>query len=328
MKYYSILLLFLLIVIGFTCSHPHQPLSYSISNSERIKLERLKELQRSVLKITCTAYYQNYFYSYPTSDTISLLYDKNITTNSVAGTGLIIHQDSRISILLTCYHLFDFKDTLKTYYLDEHKKPTKFLYSLSIKVGQNILIFHRNGRSSRGKVLAFDEANDLALIGATPGDILLAEFPFKGSFVDTEEIKLGQEIYLLGFPKGFFMVTRGLASPTHFKNKFIVDAPFNKGFSGGVVIVFNDDRSKYQYVGMANSIAYNSETVLAPSEDHKVTEKYLDLPYTGDIFIKDLKLINYGITFVVKSNVISDFLKREKKKLRKLGYSFTVEFKK
>jgi len=222
-------------------------------------------------------------------------------------------------VLLTCYHLFDFKDTLKTYYLDEEKQPTKFLHSLSVKLGQNILAFHMSGWSSLGKIIAVDERNDLALIETDRDEILLSESPFAGPFGNAEKIKLGEEIYLLGFPKGYFMVTRGLASPSPYKNRFMVDAPFNAGFSGGIAIVFTEE-GDYKLIGIANAVAYNSETVLVPPDEPNIYELYQNLPYEGEIYVKDLKLIDYGLTFVIKSNIILDFLHRERERLKGLGY--------
>ena len=308
-----------------TCSRPPQPISQPTFKSEQLKLEKFDELQKSILKITCSAYYQNYFYLYPDSSSQeSQLYYENITSNSVAGTGLLLYQDLHRQVLLSCYHVFNFKDTIKTYYLDKDKQPTKFLNSLSIKTGQKILVFHKNGKTSDSKIISIDESNDIALIETTVGDVLLSEFPFRGSFKNAKKIKLGQEAYLLGFPKGFFMVTRGLVSPSPFKNKFIVDAPFNRGFSGGIVITFTDNELYYQYIGMANSIAFSSEPVLTPRNEPTILDQYQNLPYDGDIYVKELKLINYGITFAVKSNVIIDFLDREEKKLKQLGYNISA----
>lgn len=319
----------LLLILIFACSRT--PYTYTHSNAyfEQLKLEKLEQLQNSILKITCSNYYQNYFYRYPTSSVDSVLqsarfYAKNLTTNSVAGTGLILYQDTNKQLLLTCYHIFDFEDTVKTYFIDENREPTQFLASLSIKLGQDILTFHKNGRSTPANVIAIDKQNDLALIETSPGEILLYEIPFKGTFGNADKIKFGQEIHLLGFPKGFFMITRGLLSKSPFKNKFIVDAPFNRGFSGGIVFIFTEQEPFYEYLGIANSIAYNSEPVLVPPEDPKILEQYQNLPYDGEYYVKDLKLLNYGITFVVKSNVVVDFIKSEMKRLRQLGYNFSI----
>ena len=328
MKHYINLFFILFIVISFSCSRPPHPLSYSTSNSEQLKLKNIDQLQRSILKITSSAYYQNYYYSYPTSELDvfsqeSLLENKNMTSNSVAGTGLILYQDSRSQLLLSCHHLFDFKDTLKTYYLDKNRQPTKYLSSLSIKTGENILIFHKNGSNSQGNIIAVDKINDLAMLEVKTENILLSEYPFQGLFVDTKTIKFGQEVYLLGFPKGFFMVTRGLVSHAPYKNKFIVDAPFNRGFSGGVVVLFSENGLYYHNIGMANSVAYNPEIVLTPADDSQSIDIYKNVPYNGEVYVKDLKLINYGITFVIKSNFVIDFFKRERKNLRQMGYDIS-----
>lgn len=329
--YWVVLLGFISIWAISSCSHPPQPPPHPSSIFEQIKLEKLSQLQRSILRVTCSANYQNYFYSYPsdqadTSLQENLLQGKNRTTNSVAGTGLILYQDFRNMVLLTCHHLFDFKDTLKTYYIDKHGQPTKFLHSLSVKLGQNILVFHMSGWSSLGKIIAVDERNDLALIETTRDEILLSESPFAGPFGNAEKIKLGQEIYLLGFPKGYFMVTRGLASPSPYKNRFMIDAPFNAGFSGGTAIVFTEE-GDYKLIGMANAVAYNSEAVLVPPDEPNIYELYQNLPYDGEIYVKDLRLINYGLTFVIKSNVILDFLHQERERLKQLGYDLPVHIK-
>ena len=119
------------------------------------------------------------------------------------------------------------------------------------------------------------------------------------------------------------MVTRGLASPSPLKSEFMVDAPFNSGFSGGVGIVFTPDGG-CELIGLANAVAYNPETVLVPIQEPNIGERYGDLPYDGEIYIKDMKLINYGLTFVIKSNVILDFLRQERGRLRKRGYVLPV----
>lgn len=327
-------LFFLVSLIILTCilfcskpvPHTYQP----FQQYEKNKLEKLDDLQKSILKITCTAYYENYYYEKPISmqDTTQqdeLLIRKNITSNSVAGTGLILYHDSMQMALLTCFHVFDFKDTLRSYYIDENKKTSKFLSAESRLIGKNIYVFHRNGRNSQAKIVAFDDQNDLALIVTEPANIALSEFAFEGSYGDANKLKLGQEVYLLGFPKGFFMVSRGLVSPTGTKKRLLVDATFNQGFSGGIVVAFDETFSNYSYVGMSNSVAYSSEMILAPIPEIQEPELYFNYPYKEDIFIKELKSINYGITFVVKSNVVAEFINEQLMDLKNKGYNFRID---
>jgi len=220
-------------------------------------------------------------------------------------------------ILLTCYHVFNFRDTIETHYLDENYQATEFLKSRSIKYNQNVYVKHSNGRWTQGEILSVDMENDLALIES--GTVKLStEIPFGGSFSGADNLKLGEEVYMCGFPKGFFSVTRGIVTPLPYEDRFIVDAPFNKGFSGGVVLFFNETGSSYSYAGMSNSTAYDSELILAPY-DTPVIENYRGIPYEGEIYRKELKLLNYGLTFVVESNVVSDFLRKEIDWLNKTG---------
>lgn len=315
------ILIFPLLLLTIQCSTGRKaPRAMIVTEQNRIS--SLEKIEKSVLKITCSSYYKNYFYEYPQQKNTllgNLLYNENITSNSVAGTGLIIHQSSARQLILTCHHIFDFEDTLKTFYYDENKNPTEHLSTLSIKSAQKIYIFHKNGSRSQGFIIAQDKVNDLALIETIPGSILLTEYPFDGQFGNAGNIKLGEEIHLLGFPKGFFMVSRGLASPSNFKNKFMVDAPFNRGFSGGIVIRFIDQKPNYEYIGMANSIAYTSQNVLVPVDDPQLVEQYKSHPYEGYSYVKELKLINYGLTFVIKSEEIKEFLKSQTYELKNLG---------
>ena len=73
-------------------------------------------------------------------------------------------------------------------------------------------------------------------------------------------------------------------------------------------------------VGLANSMAYDSKTVLTPSENLFSAKKYKNFPYEEDIFVDELKLVNYGLTFAIKSSVIWDFINEELDRLRLAGF--------
>ncbi len=325
MKFYSLHFYLLILFLTLFCCRSTYKVIHPMSEFEEGKIKIFSELERSILKLTCSAYYENYYYSFPsiTDSSISqqsLLIEKKFITNSVAGTGLILTKSTNKILILTCHHVFDFEDTLKTYYLDKNKKVTKYLQSLSVKYGQVIYVTHRNGSISQGKLIAQDEKNDIAVIETEAIENSLSELPFQGVFSNEFKIKLGQEVYLLGFPKGYFMVTKGLASPSKYKDKFIIDASFNRGFSGGIAITFDNQTGDYRYIGMANSTAYDSQIALAPSDVIQNIEAYKSIPYEEEVYIKELKMINYGITFVMNYEIINDFLKQEEEKLRQFGY--------
>ena len=322
----------LLLFISLFCSHPPQQIIQKTPDYEKQRLEILEEIQRSVLRITCSAYYDNFYYAKPKENAASLeleelLIKKESTTNSVAGTGLVVSHNSQLNLLLSCFHLFDFQDTVKTYYSSNEGIPTNNLLSLSIKKGQVIYITHKNGKRTLGRIIAKDYKNDIALIETETLKNILLEKAFNGSFGKDDELEFGKEVYLIGFPKGFLFVTRGLISPSPYKNKFLIDASFNRGFSGGAVIAINKNNGTYRYFGMANSMAYDSQLVLTPSE-RAINLKYFEnLPYSDDAYVKELKLINVGLTFAVKSSVIRRFLNNERGKLRLKGHYLPEEFK-
>jgi len=312
--------------LTFSCFRPIYQVSHPLYEFEELKLNTFDELEHSILKLTCSAFYENYYYSPPprfigeSVPQLSLLIETKFTTNSVAGTGLIVTKSADKILILTCHHIFDFADTLKTYYMDKEKQKTDYLQSFSKKYGQTIYITHKNGSISQGKLISQDEKNDIALIETQSIENTLSEVPFQGMFNKNPKLKLGQEIYLLGFPKGHFMVTRGLASPSKFKDKFVVDTSFNRGFSGGITIAFDNQTGNYYYIGMANSTAYDSQIALSPPEGIINLDAYRSAPYEDDIYITELKMINYGITFVVSDDIIRDFFKREEENLRQSGY--------
>lgn len=323
-KIYAIAFAFILLSM-MMCSPPPQTPDNPPARFEDTQLDGLKRLEGSILKITCSAYYENFYYSAPpmTKDSPSqesLFTNKKFSTNSVAGTGLIILQYADKILMLSCHHVFSFEDTIRTYYLNEKNQLSKYLQSLSIRYGQTIYVTHRDGSNSLGKIIVFDEANDIALIETEASAHQLSEFPFQGAFDKTTDIKLGQEIYLLGFPKGMFLVTKGLATPSKYKNKFLTDVSFNRGFSGGIALAFNSHDADFHYIGMATSTAFDSEFVIAPSESFQNIQAYRNVPFKEDVYLKDLKMINYGITFVTKSEVILDFIKKESESLKQMGY--------
>ncbi len=327
MKLYSIVVIANILSLTVSCYQSPHKVSHQLFEFEEAKLITFSELERSILKLTCSAFYENYYYKPPSQfadqsvSQESLLIQKKYTTNSVAGTGLLIAQSTNKILILTCHHVFDFEDTVKTYYVDKNQKATRFLQSLAKKFGQTIYITHKNGAISQGKMISSDKENDIALIETEVTGNTLAEIPFQGIFNQNSNVRLGQEVYLLGFPKGHFMITQGLISPSKNKDKFMVDASFNRGFSGGIVITFDNRTGDYRYIGMANSTAYDSEIALGPSEAISSVETFQSTPYEEAIFIQELKMINYGITFILNGDVIADFIIKEETRLVQLGYS-------
>jgi len=321
----------ILLAMSLSCAHRPAPSNQMVIDFEEQRLDILDEIQRSVLRISCSAYYDNFYYDEPKANETpaleKLLIKKESTTNSVAGSSLIIARNSSKILLLTCFHLFDFQDTIKTYYSGEQGFPTKNLLSLSQKKGQAIYVTHKNGARTVGIMIVNDSRNDLALIETETVDNPLVEDSFKGMFGNKQDIKFGRSIYLVGYPKGFLSVSRGLIGSSPYKNKFLIDAPFNRGFSGGTIIKINEKEKNYSYLGMANSMAYDSQLVLTPNQKEINIKYYENLPYVLDAFVTELKLVNVGLTFAISCSEIANFLNEEKEQLRLKGHDVLLDFK-
>lgn len=307
------------------CSYPLKNVYRTDVDYEEIKMRRLAEIKRSVLKVVCSAYYDNYYYKQPENNLESveledLFIEKQMTTNSVSGSAVIIYKNPQKMLLLSCNHIFDFKDTIRVYYADSLGIQTDNIQSVSIKYDQRVFVNHRSGTRSIGHLLAYDKANDIALLETSNDENQLAEIPFEAFFKNKADIRFGKEVYMIGYPKGFLSIANGLVSASHYKNRFLISASFNRGFSGGLVIAFDKNSKSFQYVGIANSMAYDSHLVLAPNDNAVTSANFKDFPYTDEIYVKDLKLVSYGLTFGIKNDVIFDFIEREKEGLRLKGF--------
>src|SRR5699024_5885613 len=170
--------------------------------------------------------------------------------------------------------------------------------SISVKRRQSNLIFSP-GNFSNFEVIANDPLSDLALITAEfKSEMNQGHNSLPLSMGRSEDMQIGSFLYILGFPKGFPMITRGLANNRGLEGRrfFITDALFNPGISGGLIIASNDRFNSFEWVGMARSATADREKILIPDPTIDNYEERIGTPYTDDIFIGRKNRISYGIT--------------------------------
>ena len=65
---------------------------------------------------------------------------------------------------------------------------------------------------------------------------------------------------------GHKMITRGIVSNTRDdkSDSFLIDALFNRGFSGGIILAIRDGVPNFELVGMAKSVSAKNEYLLTP----------------------------------------------------------------
>jgi hypothetical protein len=293
--------------------------------------EILQEVMESVKMVSTLAFYAGYGFSADRKVTVEQINENFIEENfdeefhfnqPATGTATVIYRYGRQIALLTCAHIIDFPDTLITYHRTDDGAPTKFIRTISFKIRQNISVidFHMGGNF---RILAKDHHDDIALIGKdlsfdTPYTIPVFNFRMG----DAEELTWGDFVYIVGYPRGEKMVTSALVSqPTRDKKAtFLLDAVFNRGFSGGIVMAIRDGIPNIELVGMAKSVPAETKYYLAPDKTYKQLESSLEEIYQGKPRIDSYENIYYGITYAVTVNKIKEFIQNNSVVLDDEGY--------
>ncbi len=340
MKKYILTLLLFLLFTG--CSRRIYQVAYPTLNDGKYDTEfpykscsaELNKISQTVRKLSAIAYYKSYVFpreKMVTRDKITSKKYRNLAekeiffNNSVIGSATVVSYSGRQLVLLTCAHIIDFDDTLYTYYTDENRNPTTYLQSVAFKEKQNNFVADLPEKGEL-EILAVDTELDITLLGKTFNGNTRFPIPvFDYPLGKAKNLEWGSFVYLMGYPKGYEMVTRGIVSqPDRDRNgSFLVDALFNRGFSGGIVLAIKDGVPNFELVGLASSASADFDYTIVPPED--VTRLGYDprIPYNGDVYINLDRNINYGITFIVSSENIQDFIKEHLNEISLKGYNLS-----
>ena len=308
--------------------------SYDTEFPYRNCSRELKRIGDTVKMVNAIAYYKSYIF-----DETSQLLRRNLSSevlkkdaaghiffnNSTSGTATIIFHEGRRLALLTCAHIISFPDTIISYFTLSDGRPSVFIQSVAIKERQSNYVTDL-WNIPEVEILAADNANDIALLG---GELMGSDTPlipiFDYPFGSAKKLEWGSFVYLLGFPRGYKLITRGIVSdPNRDKNgEFIIDALFNRGCSGGLVLAVKDGVPNFELVGIARSAAAEFEYVIRPSSTFDQSKYDLNFPYAGELFVDYKANINYGVTHVVPVEQIREFFSKNRTELRERGYDFS-----
>ncbi len=291
--------------------------------------QQLKEIINSVKQINCMATYESYLFPQEEGVTSAdihqqiVQYDKKPTYDHhpVSGTATIISKTLKKVLILTCAHIIDFPDTIYAYYQKENGE-SEFLQSVAILSKLEIYINDiPNGNNI--EVLVIDSKNDIALLGVDIDrtDKLVPVFGYPiGS---SRELEWGSFVYILGYPVGNKMITRGIVSKSDMaaSSTFLIDALFNRGFSGGLVLAVRDGVPNFELVGIAKSVSAEINYVLVPDKKPHEYSYNPQLPYAGSPKVALKEEINYGITYAISIETIGNLITSNKKLLENKGFS-------
>jgi S1-C subfamily serine protease len=281
----------------------------------------LARIAESIHRIGVTSYYTTYRFAREDSvtnasvrspATLAQARERYTFDHSKAGTASVLATDPRGVTLITNYHVTRTPDTLIVMFGSGRSDggPDRVVESISIRTRQRSYVFGLpDARPFR--VLAHDSADDLALIRADlPGaDQRPGIRVLRTALGDASRLAWGSFVYVIGFPRGYRMVTRGIVSDPGYAggDTFLLDGLFNRGISGGLILAVRGDNGALEWVGIATATAAQTEYLLMP-ESRDTAEEGLLLPYEGRLYMELAPRIEYGVTFPVATDAIRRFL--------------------
>lgn len=293
--------------------------------------QQLEDITRSIKMLNVIAYYSTYIFLPEEKLTREEITEETMEQRSIqtgsftqtaSGTATIIYSGNGSVALLTCAHIVNFPDTIVSFYKDEDGYNSKNIQSVAIKVRQANYIpeFPRGGEVD---IITMDNKEDLALLGRHFGPSYSNEFKvFDYPNGNAKELEWGSFVYTIGFPMNYKMISKAIvSSPNRDRNgAFLIDAVFNKGFSGGLVLAIRDGVPNFELVGLVNTVPAYKEFVLSPDEKYMSDQFNPVIPYTGEVYLKQLTNIRYGITKIISIETILDFVNDQNDLLKEKGY--------
>lgn len=294
--------------------------------------EQLEQIGETVKMMSCIAYYRVYPFAESdrvrTTDVTATLLEENrdayYINSSTSGTATVVLAQGRNVALLTCAHTVAFPETVFSFHPGADRKPGPFLKSVSVKEKQTNFVAVLPERGDL-EILAIDKSADIALMGKTFATepvppIQVFRYPFGAA----RELEWGSFVYLFGYPSGYKMVTKGIVSSPR-KDRFgtfLIDAVFNRGFSGGIALAIRDGVPNFELVGMVKLVTAHTSYVLVPEKDDGVLDYDPTLAYSGKVFVERKTEIEYGVTQAISVESIREFLVTFRGALEARGYFF------
>ncbi|MDW7681548.1 MAG: serine protease, partial [bacterium] len=292
--------------------------------------QELKEITDAVRKVFCKAHYKNHIFKIEqkirrqdlNENTLKNAHRIIFLDKTVSGTGTVIFADMEKAAVLSCAHIFAKPDTIISYFSDDYLSPERYIQSVAIKIRQENLVFGFPGDADCD-ILLRDALNDIVILAKSFDEPLtepIAVFNYPTG--NAHELEWGSFVYLVGYPKGYKIVTKGIVSNPNRdrRGSFLVDALFNTGMSGGILLGIRDGVPNFELVGMTTSTAADYSTVLVP--ERRVQDYDETIPYDGTIYVNNRKEISYGITFATPVEAILELIKENEKFLIQQGYQF------
>ena len=298
--------------------------------------DQIEKIQQSVIRITSTARYRVYLLDSDVNmtaaeaDTINaaeIAVDRTSVEESTAGSAIVIRKSTDRAVLLTCAHTVDFPERVYSYKTGDDIPENTYVRTIAVKQSQsNVALSNRT--LAPYSLLEEDKVKDLALITINIRDYEdIAEdlIPLETPMGYSENLRSGSVIYVMGYPKGFETVTRGIVTQANRNTggDFLTDALYNRGISGGIIVASKDNFKTFDWVGMSNAGIATREYFLVPDEQQLDPDLSYQF-YEGNIMAEEMASLDYGLTQAISTGSIREFLSENRRLLRELDKSYRM----
>lgn len=283
----------------------------------------LERIFRSVKRLQVTGYYRTYRFAerdsitaadVRSSATFGRATERFTFDHSKGGTATIIGLSAGRVTAITNDHVVALPDTVIVYFDEPDSapaRPSRYVESVSILTRRRNLLLGLP-QPYDFMVLARDSVHDIAAVAVQLAgeEAVTAVTVLDVPLGDPARLAWASFAYVLGYPRGFRMVTRGIVSDPNRggDHSFLLDGLFNRGISGGLILGVRGDSEALEWIGLATSASAQTENVLWP-EPRGLNEEGLLAPYEGRLYIQRTARIDYGITFSVPVTTVQRFLR-------------------
>lgn len=245
-----------------------------------------------------------------------------------AGTATILARAGDRLVLLTSHHVVHFAPVRIEFYEPPGGGPPtpggrRIVASVSYLVDEGGGLVHHPDLGSF-QVLARDEPADIALLGIPlrPWSNPTQFPPLSLQPGVADRLAWGSFVYVLGYPNGFAMATRGIVSDPDRDGAgaFLTDGLWNEGISGGLILGVREDSGRLEWVGMARAGAAQPEIRARPDTASFAQDPDFVRLYGGPLYVEAMLRIVYGVTLSVPEGTIREFVARSRGALRARGY--------
>ncbi len=292
--------------------------------------QQLEEISGSIRLINSIAFYTSYVFDASSKFRANEISKINLGKASVeqisfnrtaSGTSTVISEDQGTVVLLTVAHIVSFPDTIISRFINPDGSISQFVQSVSIKTRQTNYVpdFPDNGEVD---IILMDKSKDIALLGRHfIYDRTISMPVFKYPWGKSSELEWGSFVYVFGFPMNFKMISKAIvSSPGKENHTFLIDAVFNRGYSGGIVLGIRDGVPNFELVGLVHSVPAEYQDTMRPLAKEQDLDFNPMLPFKGDVYVDREQVLRTGITKVIGIEIVKDFILAHKNELIEKGY--------